>query len=104
MQGRFFCNLFFVSEWNRVWPSNNTLLSKLRWLFLLLRFYSQSLMYRFGCRDCVAWNVDAFATFRHTFQLSSSGLLSMESKQASSSLLLAFASMVILGVEPHRDP
>jgi hypothetical protein len=26
------------------------------------------------------------------------------SKQASSSLLLAFASMVILGVEPHRDP
>jgi hypothetical protein len=25
-------------------------------------------------------------------------------KQASSSLLLAFASMVILGVEPHRDP
>jgi hypothetical protein len=24
--------------------------------------------------------------------------------QASSSLLLAFASMVILGVEPHRDP
>jgi hypothetical protein len=24
-------------------------------------------------------------------------------KQASSSLLLAFASMVILGVEPHRD-
>jgi hypothetical protein len=26
------------------------------------------------------------------------------SKQASSSLLLAFATMVILGVEPHRDP
>jgi hypothetical protein len=26
------------------------------------------------------------------------------SKQASSSLLLAFASMVILGVEPHQDP
>jgi hypothetical protein len=26
------------------------------------------------------------------------------SKQASSSLLLAFASMVILGVEPHWDP
>jgi hypothetical protein len=26
------------------------------------------------------------------------------SKLASSSLLLAFASMVILGVEPHRDP
>jgi hypothetical protein len=26
------------------------------------------------------------------------------SKQASSSLLLAFASMVIFGVEPHRDP
>jgi hypothetical protein len=26
------------------------------------------------------------------------------SKQASSSLLLAFSSMVILGVEPHRDP
>jgi hypothetical protein len=25
-------------------------------------------------------------------------------KQASSSLLLAFASMVILGAEPHRDP
>jgi hypothetical protein len=25
-------------------------------------------------------------------------------RQASSSLLLAFASMVILGVEPHRDP
>jgi hypothetical protein len=28
----------------------------------------------------------------------------LPSKQASSSLLLAFASMVILGVEPHRDP
>jgi hypothetical protein len=28
----------------------------------------------------------------------------LRSKQASSSLLLAFASMVILGVEPHRDP
>jgi hypothetical protein len=25
-------------------------------------------------------------------------------KEASSSLLLTFASMVILGVEPHRDP
>jgi hypothetical protein len=30
--------------------------------------------------------------------------LSTPAKQASSSLLLAFASMVILGVEPHRDP
>jgi hypothetical protein len=28
----------------------------------------------------------------------------MVSNQASSSLLLAFASMVILGVEPHREP
>jgi hypothetical protein len=27
-----------------------------------------------------------------------------KSKQAYSSLLLAFSSMVILGVEPHRDP
>jgi hypothetical protein len=31
-------------------------------------------------------------------------LLQQASKQASSSLLLTFASMVILGVEPHRDP
>jgi hypothetical protein len=28
----------------------------------------------------------------------------ISSKQASSGLLLAFASMVILGVEPHQDP
>jgi hypothetical protein len=28
----------------------------------------------------------------------------LASKQASSSLLLVFSSMVILGVEPHRDP
>jgi hypothetical protein len=31
-------------------------------------------------------------------------LKELASKQASSSLLLAFANMVILGVEPHRDP
>jgi hypothetical protein len=30
--------------------------------------------------------------------------LQASKQQASSSLLLAFASMVILGVEPHRDP
>jgi hypothetical protein len=61
-----------------------------QWMFLSFRTHELSLI--FSCQLPTS-AVNSWLA---------SGLT--QSKQASSSLLLAFASMVILGVEPHRDP